>query len=166
MSKRHRSSAKAAPIQWTRTPKLKRRRPVQAFAEYTPAQPPPKRRRYVQSQRRRSPPLSVEPEREQQAELFTADDGKLYYALECPHCGGGFQVEITEVNCQIFRHGEHIKTDQQRASKQDAKQVDPHTPKHQCDHLAANETILGCGKPFRMVKRRDGGYNVIKCGYI
>jgi hypothetical protein len=71
----------------------------------------------------------------------------------CPHCGGGFQVNIKQFNCRIFRHG---------ILKRTYKQINPHLPKAKCDELAEKDLIWGCGKPFRITKTNQ----VEICGYI
>lgn len=74
--------------------------------------------------------------------------------VECPHCK--CQVEILEINCAIFRHG---------VLKSNGQQMNPHTPKSECDRLAETGEIYGCGKPFRVTKNNDGIQAEI-CDYI
>ena len=57
-----------------------------------------------------------------------------------------------EINCTIFRHG---------TFKANNKQMDPHTPKAECDRLAREGLIYGCGKPFKF----DGNV-LVQCDYI
>jgi len=33
-----------------------------------------------------------------------------YYLFTCPHCGAPVQVEGSQVNCRIFRHGQYKNT--------------------------------------------------------
>jgi hypothetical protein len=86
--------------------------------------------------------------------------------IQCPHCQQAF--EILEINCRIFRCGVY---------KKNYEQIPPHLPKQQCDELAKNEAIIGCGKPFELVPlcessdknenySLDASYNVVKCDYI
>ena len=75
--------------------------------------------------------------------------------IECPHCK--CQVEIIEINCAIFRHGTYKNTGQQ---------MNPHTPKAECDRLAETNAIYGCGKPFRVVKNNEGCLDVYISDYI
>ena len=75
--------------------------------------------------------------------------------FRCPHCQGGVVVHETEVNCSIFRHGVFIATGQQ---------MNPHTPKAECDQYARTSVIYGCGKPFRLVY--DGKWYVEACDYL
>lgn len=75
--------------------------------------------------------------------------------VSCPHCNE--QVLISEINCQIFRHG---------AYKATGEQIPPHTPKQECDRLALGGLIYGCGKPFRIVKNEKKENVVIICEYI
>lgn len=71
--------------------------------------------------------------------------------VTCPHCGGS--VEIVELNCRIFRHG---------VLKSTGEQMAPHCEKVECDRLAADQLIYGCGKPFRI----DEDGSVHACEYI
>jgi hypothetical protein len=84
------------------------------------------------------------------------DDPSLFHLFICPHCEGSIIVHQQELNCRIFRHGVHQATMQQ---------MDPHTPKEECDRLAATGQIVGCGKPFQVVEQ-DGDLVAIICDYI
>lgn len=71
---------------------------------------------------------------------------KIEYNLEdkaftflCPHCDILVQVLHHETNCRIFRHGVYIENGQQ---------MNPHSPKEECDRLLTENKIIGCGKPF------------------
>lgn len=75
--------------------------------------------------------------------------------VACPHCAAF--IAISQINCQIFRHGSYIAN---------GEQIHPHTPKEECDRLAAGGLIYGCGKPFRIVKDGDNQNVVVICGYI
>jgi hypothetical protein len=66
--------------------------------------------------------------------------------INCPHCDG--LVEISAVNCSIFRHG----------LKADGQQLEPHAPKHICEL----QTAFGCGKPFFF----HPTHGIKKCDYI
>jgi hypothetical protein len=68
--------------------------------------------------------------------------------LECPHCHGS--VVIDAQNCGIFRHA---------VFKDTGVQINPHTPKKECDDL--RDEIWGCGGPFSI---KDG--KIEKCEYI
>ena len=57
----------------------------------------------------------------------------------CPHCSN--EVIIDEINCQIFRHG---------MCKTTGLQLAPHASKEECDKAVQEDTIYGCGKPFRI----------------
>lgn len=86
-----------------------------------------------------------------------------FYILNCPHCESFIQVAKNEVNCAIFRHGYHF-------TERDGKihlttQINPHLSKENCEKLVQNGLILGCGKPFRLVKNGDI-YKAEICGYI
>jgi len=71
----------------------------------------------------------------------------------CPHCGGG--IEIEQLNCRIFRHGHYIR---------DGTQIPPHHPKDLCDDLVAKGLIHGCGKPFEIIEI-NGQMNSVPCDY-
>jgi hypothetical protein len=62
----------------------------------------------------------------------------------CPNCQQF--VEILEINCAIFRHG---------IFKVSGQQIDPHTPKAQCDQYMKEGLIYGCGKPFKVIVREN-----------
>jgi hypothetical protein len=74
--------------------------------------------------------------------------------VECPHCFD--YVEITQINCGIFRHGVFKNTNQQ---------LNPHAPKSQCDLVKKLDLIYGCGKPFKLVLINDQ-YIAQICDYV
>ena len=83
-------------------------------------------------------------------------DGE-YFIFNCPHCVDGvIIVHQKETACCIFRHA---------IRKSNGQQINPHTPKEECDRLFDGGLIEGCGKPFRFVYSTTGNY-VEKCGYI
>lgn len=73
-----------------------------------------------------------------------------YLYLCCPHCN--ILIEISQINCGIFRHGTY---------KKDHTQIDPHLPKDKCEELVEKGLIYGCGKPFRY-----NGTSLEVCEYI
>jgi hypothetical protein len=73
--------------------------------------------------------------------------------VTCPHCNG--LVEIEAINCRIFRHGWIVQTNQQ---------LPPHATKEECD-LAVRNGLIGCGKPFELVKDQDT-WIAKACDYI
>lgn len=75
--------------------------------------------------------------------------------FECPHCAEPVIVYLPELNCRIFRHG---------TFKHNLKQIDPHLPKHNCDHLFNLGLIFGCGKPFEIIIENNK-YFVTICEY-
>jgi hypothetical protein len=83
-------------------------------------------------------------------------DDSLFHFFICPHCEGSVIVHQQELNCRIFRHGVYQATMQQ---------MNPHTPKEECDQLVATGQIVGCGKPFQVVEQ-DGQLVAVICGYI
>jgi hypothetical protein len=44
--------------------------------------------------------------------------------------------------------------------------MDPHTPRAECDRLAAQDLIYGCGKPFRVTYDAAGVPRAVVCDYI
>jgi hypothetical protein len=74
----------------------------------------------------------------------------------CPHCQGEIEVQRSETNCQIFRHGQY---------RINGQQVNPHLPKAECDQLSEQELIWGCGKPFQ-ISIEDDQWSVHTCDYI
>lgn len=79
--------------------------------------------------------------------------------VSCPQCHE--IVLISEINCQIFRHG---------AYKANNEQIPPHTSQVECERLVEGKLIYGCGKPFRIVvdKKKEGDekFIAIICEYI
>ncbi len=76
---------------------------------------------------------------------------------KCPHCNLMIFVYLNEFNCRIFRHGIY---------KSNMQQIDPHLPKAECDRLKANDLIIGCGKPFKLIDTVSGITIAVKCDYI
>ena len=77
------------------------------------------------------------------------------YIFECPHCNLSIQVERSQVNCRIFRHGVY---------KKNYEQVNPHLPKKECDSLVENKKVYGCCKPFEIITK-DNKLFVTECDY-
>ena len=80
--------------------------------------------------------------------------------LECPHCKGSFIVLESQLNCKIFRHG---------IFKNNGMQIDPHLKKDNCDMLIRDNSIWGCGKPFKVIETVKNNYNLYHteiCDYI
>lgn len=75
--------------------------------------------------------------------------------VNCPHCQG--VVEVTKLNCKIFRHG---------TFKHSGRQIPPHATKAVCDTLVASNLINGCCKPFKLVKNDDDEFVAVVCDYI
>jgi hypothetical protein len=84
------------------------------------------------------------------------DNEDNYIVLACPHCQLQILIYKHEINCAIFRHG---------IFKESGQQMNPHTPKDICDKLYEQNLIIGCGKPFRIVKN-TGKYSTEICDYI
>jgi len=69
------------------------------------------------------------------------------FIIKCPHC---FElIEISSINCGIFRHGQWVSNGQQ---------LNPHATQEECE--AAVGFIYGCGKPFKIVDNEPE-----KCNY-
>ena len=86
--------------------------------------------------------------------------------IACPHCGGMVHIPATQINCNVFRHAFFKST---------GLQIDPHTPKLECDRLLHEDLIWGCGKPFRLELELEQNraqnqiektYHATKCEYI
>ncbi len=76
--------------------------------------------------------------------------------ISCPHCDKNILIMENEINCAIFRHGSY---------KKNLQQMNPHEKKEECDRLAQENLIYGCGKPFRLIKE-ENIYKAIICDYI
>ncbi len=79
------------------------------------------------------------------------------YIYPCPHCDQMVQTICSEVNCRIFRHGAMIAGQQQ---------LNPHLGKPECDRLAIEGLIYGCGKPYELYPNGSGVWSVRICDYI
>jgi len=65
------------------------------------------------------------------------------FVVECPSCGQ--YIEILSINCTIFRCG---------IFKDSGLQINPHTPKEECNRLFKEGLIYGCGKPFKVIDKK------------
>lgn len=74
--------------------------------------------------------------------------------VECPHCNNLVQIE--SINCAIFRHGFDVKR---------GIQIPPHSKKEVCEKYLLNPDIVGCCKPFKIVKV-DDEFKAVICDYI
>ena len=74
--------------------------------------------------------------------------------VSCPHCDTFVLIE--QLNCKIFRHG---------VLKSNNTQMNPHASKAECDSLAQQDLIVGCGKPVRVVKNQNT-YVAEVCDYV
>ena len=72
----------------------------------------------------------------------------------CPHCN--YPAIIDKINCGIFRHG---------VIKETGKQMKPHLDQSACEQLIQNNSIYGCGKPFKIIFEKNSMKAII-CGYI
>jgi hypothetical protein len=80
-----------------------------------------------------------------------------YIVFECPHCKDMILVYINEINCTIFRHGIY---------KINMQQMNPHETENECNRLKTENLILGCSKPFRLIKNDKNEWSPIICDYI
>lgn len=92
---------------------------------------------------------------------YDKDTGMLIFP--CPHCDAMITVGVNEVNCCIFRHGYFYNIVNGQVVL--LQQMNPHTPKQECDRLKAENKIVGCGKPFRIDMENCTRYVRI-CDYI
>lgn len=83
------------------------------------------------------------------------DEGKILI-FSCPHCLEEVIVFENEINCTIFRHAVY---------KENMQQINPHTPKEDCDKLVNEDKVFGCAKPFKIIKENNI-YDVEICDYI
>jgi hypothetical protein len=77
------------------------------------------------------------------------------FSINCPHCNE--YVWIEQINCGIFRHGIY---------KQNFEQIPPHAPEIECKRLILEQSIYGCGQPFRIRMNTDGKPIVEICDWI
>lgn len=124
-----------------------------------------------QRQQRNQPPITEKDlEKAIQATVIPGEGrrdklGKKQFSLffECPYCGGAVQVESRGINCGIFRHG---------VLKGKGKGINPHAKKEDCDRLANEGAIYGCGKPFRIHQEKlnvepcDDKFFIVPCDYL
>ena len=107
---------------------------------------------------------------------FTDASGKLEstartVAVQCPHCVADgkeewqtwIEVDRSELNCRIFRHGCMRQPYEQRGL---IVPIPPHAPKTVCEQLAATGTIIGCSKPYQIVDCEGGELKAVVCEYI
>lgn len=88
------------------------------------------------------------------------------YIFKCPHCDLLIEVPTDQVNCHIFRHGFLYNKDS-NGMIQLLNQMNPHTPKDECERLKSNDLIIGCGRPFKFVRDiSTSNYRVEICDYI
>lgn len=80
------------------------------------------------------------------------DNNSLIY--KCPHCECYLLTVISELACCIFRHGFY-----------NTAQINPHASKEECDQLASDPNVIGCCKPFKIIREQDK-YYVTVCEYI
>ncbi len=124
-----------------------------------------------QRQQRNQPPITEKDlEKAIQATVIPGEgrrdkQGKKMFSLffECPYCGGAVQVESRGINCGIFRHG---------VLKGKGRGINPHAKKEDCDRLAEEGAIYGCGKPFRIHQEKlnyepcDDKFFIVPCDYL
>jgi hypothetical protein len=84
-------------------------------------------------------------------------DADKSYLFNCPNCDQPIIVNYNEVNCQIFRHAQFKNT---------GLQINPHTPKEECDRLISTNMVYGCAKPFKLLYENGKVKYVSSCDYI
>ncbi len=86
-------------------------------------------------------------------------NGDEYIVFKCPYCQEDeqyyIQIYLKEISCGIFRHGVYADS---------TKQISPHASKEECEKLVTEGKIIGCGKPYEIVKINDE-YKIQKCDY-
>jgi hypothetical protein len=75
--------------------------------------------------------------------------------VTCPHCNDLILIE--QLNCRIFRHG---------ILKLNNTQINPHASKEECDYYINNDSIYGCGKPFKVLENENNELTAVICEYI
>jgi hypothetical protein len=98
------------------------------------------------------------------AEKVDYDKETNSYIFRCPNCQLSCQVEKHDINCSIFRHAYFYAINSDGAICP-TTQLNPHATKDVCDKLKEEGKILGCGKPFQLVKEGET-YIVKPCDYI
>jgi len=88
-------------------------------------------------------------------ELIPIADLEKDIIVICPHCS--VPVLIEKLNCCIFRHG---------ILKTNGQQIDPHASKELCDYYVIKDMIMGCGKPFQIIRNSTGEFVAVVCDYI
>lgn len=85
--------------------------------------------------------------------------------VTCPHCGGGAVVAVKHINCAIFRHGA-FQPPAGRQREAEPKPLPPHATQAQCEAWLAAGIVMGCARPFQLVKGADGAWSSQACAYI
>lgn len=81
----------------------------------------------------------------------------------CPQCECFIEIGENEINCGIFRHAYLFENQNGKIILRD--QINPHTPKEECERLLNENKVLGCAKPFRVVRNGNKCFTEI-CDYI
>jgi hypothetical protein len=113
------------------------------------------------------------------SDAYTDADGKVEStdntaAVQCPHCVAAgeeewktwIEVDRKDFNCKIFRHGIYRLPYEKHGIM---VPIPPHAPKQLCDELVKKGMIIGCGKPYKVVTKQEGGGVIVgteMCGYI
>jgi len=70
--------------------------------------------------------------------------------IVCPKCNDPIIIE--QLNCSVFRHATY---------KHNYEQIPPHSSKSLIDDLLKNNSIFGCGTPFKIIDNKP-----FICDYI
>jgi hypothetical protein len=83
---------------------------------------------------------------------------RVYFIIKCPNCFNDIFIYKDEINCHIFRHA---------VFKDTLQNINPHTPKDECDRLVNAGLVIGCAMPFQIILM-DTSTDIMaeKCDYI
>lgn len=76
--------------------------------------------------------------------------------FKCPNCDSYVAISENNINCGIFRHG---------FNKDTKNPLNPHEKKEICLKLKAENKLIGCGYPFKIVRFKNE-YLLVKCDWI
>ncbi len=70
--------------------------------------------------------------------------------FNCPHCQEF--IIVNKIKCGIFRHGFYVKKNKKGQIIEILNQIKPHLNQVQCQKLKKQSNVIGCCKPFRIIK--------------
>lgn len=75
------------------------------------------------------------------------DRAKVYFVIQCPHCGDTMFLYRKEIKCGKIRHGTILSKN---------RQLHFNTSDEKCVQLLRDRLVIGCTKPFRVtIVRRE-----------